>query len=763
MSAFSVALTEHERGAASSAMDGYRAAIRQGGTNLAAAYSNLGTLLSAAGRHAESVHASAAAAAAAPRNPTILYNLANARMEASLDAEAVSIFRRVVRIERRHAPSYHNLAILLHRAGDSAAALGFFRAALACGEEQLATIGGAAQVYANMAYVGLLDDSSAAAALAAQRQSAKLAPHSPAAQVRLAERLLDPPLTTARAAEAEVALESAVRLAPDDAHALNLLGTLLQSLPGRWREATRAYRAAIAARPEHGDAYHNLGTVQQRLGRLDEARALYLAALPLAPGVANVYVSLASLSAAPENARLLRYAIALQPNELEGHLRLAAALAPAPLGAASPPAEAAVFEAIDVLGRAAALAPADPRPRAQLGRLRLGLASSWAWQAEADLVAAASLQPASAEAHNAAGLLLRLGNRPERAHATLSTGFALARAAAAAADGSSSGGGPRRRRRSGVAGGVARDGIDWLRASTALEARGYWVLDAALGDEAAAAIESDVRTRLLPLMSAGRVGDGLESSGVRSDRLWRHRRDDASVLDVKAPHVGALHALFDLLPIGLNQLPPMVRNVSVSASVAVGLVNCAEAEQGKCEENGGGSDGNRGSGGGGSSSIGSRSSSSSSLGLSSSPSFASGGVPPWALTRVEDLQFACYVPGGFYKQHSDAQDAKSRRVLTAIYYMNSRWRTSDGGWLRVRDRTGALVDIEPLADRVVLFDSRLEHEVLPVTPAAAPTKKKKKKAHEAPLRCAVTQWFQDMAPPLLESILRGPGGGAALP
>ena len=51
------------------------------------------------------------------------------------------------------------------------------------------------------------------------------------------------------------------------------------------------------------------------------------------------------------------------------------------------------------------------------------------------------------------------------------------------------------------------------------------------------------------------------------------------------------------------------------------------------------------------------------------------------------------------------------------------------------------VDIEPLADRLVLFRSQIEHEVREI--ADAP---------QTPPRCAVTQWFQDLAPPALASL-----------
>ena len=744
---FSRAVADHERGAAAAAMQGYRMAIREGGEQVAAAYSNLGMLLGSAGRHAESVHASAAAARAAPRNPTVLYNLANARMEAGMSAEASSGFKRVVHLARQHAPAYHNLAILSHRAGDAVSASGYFRAALACGDEALSAIGGAAQVYANMAAVGLLEGSDAMEALAAHRQATARAPGDAAAHVRLAERLLDPPVTGARAAEAEAALVRALHLKPDDAHALNLLGTLLQSLPGRWAEARTAYRAAIAARPRHGDAYHNLGTVEQRLGRLDEARAMYGGALALAPRVANVYISLASLATRAESLPLLRQAIALQPTDPEGYLRLSAALAPTPLGASAPPPEADVLEAIAVLISAATFSPSDARIYEQRGKLRLSLAASWAQQAAADLADAASLQPGSAQAHSTAFLVHRLFRRPRLAADALQAAWAAVRslndsAAGAVKDGSEDG----------VLGG--RDiRVNWANASVTLASRGYWVLDGALGSASSVALERDVTQRLLPLMSAGRVGPGLESTGVRTDRLWRHRRDETSVLDPQAAHIKALHALFDLVPLGLNALRPPGTAAPVPSTVAAAAEEQQQEQQQEQFQHCVGDSSTRPGSGSGCVEHGVSRAGSQLAGSTRVPAMLHG---PWALTRVEDLQFACYLPGGFYKAHSDAQEVQSRRLLTAIYYLNRDWRAADGGRLRLHDRLGETIDIDPVADRVVLFDSRLEHEVLPVNRLSATQAnrrggKAKPKGREPPPRCAVTQWFQDLAPPLLES------------
>ena len=263
-------------------------------------------------------------------------------------------------------------------------ALHHFRATLDTPEE-LVQVGGAAQVYSNMAAAGLLtgdDQKLAADALSTLRAAVDAAPRDANARIRLAERLIEDAAaarTPGRAVEAEAALRGALELLSSEntaaaatrsppqqrrrkaeesrLHALNLLGTLLQSQPGRWREAASAYRGALGTGRAGADAYHNLGTVHQRLGQYDEARDLYDVALRLAPATPNVYVSLASLASPPENVRLLRSAIALRPTDAQSYVRLAAALAPAPLGGATPPTEAELRKGIGALSHAARLAP----------------------------------------------------------------------------------------------------------------------------------------------------------------------------------------------------------------------------------------------------------------------------------------------------------------------------------------------------------------------------------------------------------------------
>ena len=267
------ALELHEAGRAAEAILAYQLVLREEPQQAAPAYSNLGMMLAGQGRLAEGEHLSHTAARLLPSNADVAYNLANTRMNLGRNSEAEAVYLRVVELQPRHAPSYNNLALLAQRRGEAARARSLFRSALRCGHAALAPLGGAARVYGNLAAAGLLGVEEA---LSMQRVAISLAPAHADEYTRLAERLLDAPggaLGARRVAEAEAALRAARRLDPAEARASNALGALLQGAPGRWREAREAYEAAIRAQPLGGDAYHNLGTVLQRLGDQTAAKA----------------------------------------------------------------------------------------------------------------------------------------------------------------------------------------------------------------------------------------------------------------------------------------------------------------------------------------------------------------------------------------------------------------------------------------------------------------------------------------------------------
>lgn len=89
-------------------------------------------------------------------------------------------------------------------------------------------------------------------------------------------------------------------------------------------------------------------------------------------------------------------------------------------------------------------------------------------------------------------------------------------------------------------------------------------------------------------------------------------------------------------------------------------------------------------------------------------------LPPLAF----DAHLTRYPAGTFYRAHVDAADDGSRRLLSAICYLNEDWAPAHGGRLRIArspDSTPRAQDaivLPPAGGSLVLFTSRdVEHEV----------------------------------------------------
>ena len=81
-----------------------------------------------------------------------------------------------------------------------------------------------------------------------------------------------------------------------------------------------------------------------------------------------------------------------------------------------------------------------------------------------------------------------------------------------------------------------------------------------------------------------------------------------------------------------------------------------------------------------------------------------------------ESHFAVYDPGAFYRRHLDAFNGNNGRVLSAVLYLNDRWRDDDGGRLRLWPHPDAVVpamDVTPRAGTLVCFLSEhIPHEVM---------------------------------------------------
>jgi len=87
-----------------------------------------------------------------------------------------------------------------------------------------------------------------------------------------------------------------------------------------------------------------------------------------------------------------------------------------------------------------------------------------------------------------------------------------------------------------------------------------------------------------------------------------------------------------------------------------------------------------------------------------------------------EFSFAWYGDGGYFKTHVDTVEQIDRvRVLSCIYYFAETPRRFNGGELRLygfpdpfRRSARQIVDVAPDTDKLVVFPSWLDHEVLPV-------------------------------------------------
>ena len=89
-----------------------------------------------------------------------------------------------------------------------------------------------------------------------------------------------------------------------------------------------------------------------------------------------------------------------------------------------------------------------------------------------------------------------------------------------------------------------------------------------------------------------------------------------------------------------------------------------------------------------------------------------------------EMQLTAHNDGCFYKIHNDSGSPETEtRILTYVYYFYQEPKRFSGGELRLyeTDMGGSMVTasdwfktIEPVNNRIVFFDSRCKHEVLPV-------------------------------------------------
>ncbi|WMN12707.1 2OG-Fe(II) oxygenase [Marivirga salinae] len=76
-----------------------------------------------------------------------------------------------------------------------------------------------------------------------------------------------------------------------------------------------------------------------------------------------------------------------------------------------------------------------------------------------------------------------------------------------------------------------------------------------------------------------------------------------------------------------------------------------------------------------------------------------------------ETHFAIYPENTFYKKHVDRFQQNAHRVISFVLYLNENWQEGNGGELAIYLENQTEI-VQPLAGRLLLFRSELEHEVL---------------------------------------------------
>jgi tetratricopeptide (TPR) repeat protein len=228
--------------------------------------------------------------------------------------EAARAYRRILRLEPRHAHALHLLGLVQHQQGRQGEARELIERALA------ADAGNAA--YHNSLGLVLLAQGEADAAASAFRAALARDP----TMAEAFNNLGNAEQKAGRLTEAVASYDRALAFAPDNAEAQCNKGRALHGLDAL-DDAATAYRAALALRPAYAKAWRFLGDALAESGATAEAEESFRKALTLAPGDSE---TLAALAALEERAGRLEDALATAERALaidRGQVRAAVAAA----------------------------------------------------------------------------------------------------------------------------------------------------------------------------------------------------------------------------------------------------------------------------------------------------------------------------------------------------------------------------------------------------------------------------------------------------
>ena len=281
----------------------------------------------------------------------VALNEAREHLRAGRAREALTIYRRVIKIDGRNAQALNLAGVAYFQLGDQRRALKHLRQAVAGGTADVDAHNNLGNVlkaagrldeaetayrraleirpdYADAHYnLGILLEAMGrpAEAEAAYRNALDATPGFVLARFNRANTLK----ALGRLDDAIADYQAAIVAAPDLAQAHNNLGSALHEL-GRSDEAVAAYRRAIEIAPEFADAHYNMGIALQPQAQLDDAVAAYRRAIEINTGQVgarvNLGVALQRLGRLDEAIAAYRAACAAAPGYAGGHINLADAL-----------------------------------------------------------------------------------------------------------------------------------------------------------------------------------------------------------------------------------------------------------------------------------------------------------------------------------------------------------------------------------------------------------------------------------------------------
>lgn len=79
--------------------------------------------------------------------------------------------------------------------------------------------------------------------------------------------------------------------------------------------------------------------------------------------------------------------------------------------------------------------------------------------------------------------------------------------------------------------------------------------------------------------------------------------------------------------------------------------------------------------------------------------------------KRSEAHYAHYPAGFGYQWHSDNPKGRDERVISAVFYLNDDWGEMDGGQISLIDKKQNTVQLLPKANRLIIFDSNLIHQV----------------------------------------------------